>query len=207
MTEDLRFTEIEHKYVVGERFDLRRFLDVLGHMHPTRMTSVRVRDRYYLTEAGRGRGFMIRHRYDAELHHLTLKTLEADTEVRAEINLDLGHHAGDQEAEVDAFLERLGVEWSGTVHKDVDVWYFPDSEVVYYQASTGSRSVRCVEFEAKGARSTEAALATLKTCERATGFDGAVRSRVSLVQMLFPEIGELLAFAGGEAPDRERPEG
>jgi len=94
---------------------------------------------------------------------------------------DAGHHAGDQEAEVDAFLERLGVEWSGTVHKDVDVWYFPDSEVVYYQASTGSRSVRCVEFEAKGARSTEAALATLKTCERATGFDGAVRSRVSLV--------------------------
>jgi hypothetical protein len=191
MTEDLRFTEIEHKYVVDERFDLQRFRDALGRMNPTRTTSVCVRDRYYLTEAGRARRFVIRHRYDAELHHLTLKTLEADTEVRAEINLDLGHHAGDQRAEVEAFLDRLGVEWSGTVHKDVDVWYFPDSEVVCYQASTGSRSVRCVEFEAKGAGSMEAAMATLQAYERATGFDDAVRSRVSLVQMLFPEVGEL----------------
>lgn len=192
MTMDLRFTEIEHKYVVDERFDLQRFRDALGRMNPTRTTSVRVRDRYFLTEAGRARRFVIRHRYDAELHHLTLKTLEADTEVRAEINLDLGHHAGDQRAEVEAFLDRLGVEWSGTVHKDVDVWYFPDSEVVSYQASTGSRSVRCVEFEAKGAGSMEAAMATLQVYERATGFDDAVRSRVSLVQMLFPEVGAQL---------------
>jgi hypothetical protein len=192
MTADLRFTEIEHKYVVDERFDLQRFRDALGRMTPRRITSVRVRDRYYLTEGGRGRRFMIRHRYDAELHHLTLKTLETDTEVRAEINLDLGHHAGDQRAEVEAFLDRLGVEWSGTVHKDVDVWYFPDSEVVCYEASTGSRSLRCVEFEAKGAASMEAALATLQTYERATGFDDAVRSRLSLVQMLFPEVAELL---------------
>jgi len=192
MTQDLRFTEIEHKYVVGEGFDPQRFRDALGRMNPTRTASVRVRDRYYLTEGGRGRRFVIRHRYDAELHHLTLKTLEADTEVRVEINLDLGHHAGDQQAQVDAFLDRLGVEWSGTLLKDVEVWYFPDSEVVCYQASAGSRSVRCVEFEAKGARSMEAALATLQTYERATGFDDAVRSRLSLVQMLFPEVGELL---------------
>ena len=191
MTDDLRFSEIEHKYVVGERFDLQHFRDALARMNPTRTTSVRVRDRYFLTE-GRRR-FVIRHRYDAELHHLTLKTLEADTEVRAEINLDLGHHAGDQEAQVDAFLDRLGVEWRGTLHKDVDVWYFPDCEVVCYRASTESRAVRCVEFEAKGAGSMEAALATLQTYERATGFDRAARSRDSLLQMLFPEVEALLA--------------
>lgn len=193
MTEDLRFTEIEHKYVVDERFDLQRFRDVLGRMNPTRTTVVRVRDRYYLTEGSRGRRFVIRHRYDADLHHLTLKTLEADTEVRAEINLDLGHHAGDQQAQVEAFLDRLGVVWSGTVHKDVEVWNFPDSEVVCYQASTGSGSVRCVEFEAKSARSMEAALATLRTYECATGFDVGQRSRLSLLQLLFPEVGALLS--------------
>ena len=110
MGEDLRFTEIEHKFVVDERFDVPRFRDALARMTPTRTTSVRVRDRYYLTEGGRGRRFVIRHRYDAELHHLTLKTFEADTEVRAEINLDLGHHAGDQQAQVEAFLSHLATD-------------------------------------------------------------------------------------------------
>ena len=83
----------------------------------------------------------------------------------------------------------------------MDVWYFPDCEVVCYLASAGSRSVRCVEFEAKGAGSTEAALATLQTYERATGFDGAVRSRVSLLQMLFPEVEALLASDRSAPPD------
>jgi hypothetical protein len=109
----LRFTEIEHKFIVDAQFDLNAFRDALVGLHPTRINSIRVRDRYYLTEGGRRRRFVIRHRYDLEMHHLTLKTVEADTEVRSEINLDLGHHAGDQAAVVDAFLERLGVEWSG----------------------------------------------------------------------------------------------
>jgi hypothetical protein len=192
MTEDLRFTEIEHKYVVDDRFDLLRFREALARAHPVRTTSVLVRDRYFLTAAGRERRFVIRHRYDAELHHLTVKTLEADTEIRAEINLDLGHHAGDQRAQVDAFVDRLGVVWRGTVHKDVEVWYFPDCEVVCYQASAGSRTVRCVEFEAKGADSKHAALATVEAYERATGFDRAERTRLSLVQILFPELGDLV---------------
>jgi hypothetical protein len=152
---------------------------------------VQVRDDYFLTEGGRNRRFVIRHRYDAELHQLSVKTLEADTEVRGEVNLDLGHHAGDQRAQVDAFLDQLGVTWRGTIHKDLTVWYFPDSEVVYYQASTESRSVRCVEFEATRKDSLADALATLRRYERLTGFDGAVRSRLSLLQILYPEVTEL----------------
>jgi len=196
MTGDLRFTEIEHKYVVDDRFDLRRFRDALARLNPIRTASVRVRDRYYLTEGGRSRRFVIRHRYDAELHHLTLKALGADAEVRAEVNLDLGHHAGDQAAQVDAFLDRMGVEWRGTIDKDVEVWDFPDSEVVCYTASAGSRSVRCVEFEAKRAGSIGAALATLQVYERATGFGDAVRSPLALVQMLFPDAATLF----GDSP-------
>lgn len=189
----LRFTEIEHKFIVDAQFDLNAFRDALVGLHPTRINSIRVRDRYYLTEGGRRRRFVIRHRYDLEMHHLTLKTVEADTEVRSEINLDLGHHAGDQAAVVDAFLERLGVEWSGTLHKDLDVWCFSDIEVVHYLASTDVRSVRCVEFEATRKPSLADALSTVQRYERATGFDDRERSRLSLPQILFPEVAQLLA--------------
>src|SRR3977135_2227891 len=95
--EDLRFKEIEHKYIVDEGVDVQRFRDRVASLCPTRTGSIRVRDRYYLTEAGRARRFVIRHRYDTELHHLTVKTLDADTEVRVEVNLDLGHHAGNHQ--------------------------------------------------------------------------------------------------------------
>jgi hypothetical protein len=188
----LRFTEIEHKFIVDEQFDLSGFRDALASLQPARISSIRVRDRYYLTEGGRRGRFVIRHRYDPELHHLTLKTVEADTEVRSEINLDLGHHAGDQRAVVDAFLDRLGVAWSGTLYKDLDVWRFPDIEVVHYRASTDARSIRCVEFEATRKPSLADALSTVQRYERATGFDVRERSRLSLPQILFPEVAELL---------------
>ena len=192
-TEDLGFKEIEHKYVVGDEFDLQRFREVMTTLGPARSSSIRVRDRYYLIGGSLERRFVIRHRFDAELQHLTIKALEADTEVRDEVNLDLGQHAGDQAVQVEAFMARVGVQWSGTVHKDVDVWYFPDCEVVHYLASADSRTVRCVEFEATRRDSVADALAIVETFERATGFDTMVRSRMSLPQLLFPELSEKLA--------------
>ena len=70
---DLRFTEIEHKYIVDAAFDLQRFREVLLGLSPTRTGTIRVRDRYYLTEGGRAQRFLIRHRFDAEIHQLTIK--------------------------------------------------------------------------------------------------------------------------------------
>ena len=191
-TDALQFKEIEHKYIVDEHFDLLRFRQAVEALGPIRTGTIGVEDRYFLTEGGRARRFLMRHRYDAELHHLTIKSLEADTEVRVEVNLDLGHQAGQQASQVDAFMNLLGVVWSGTLHKELEVWYFPDCEVVYYQASTASRSVRCVEFEARRKDSLEEALATVERFERATGFSGAARSRLSLPQILFPELAEML---------------
>jgi hypothetical protein len=191
-TDQLRFKEIEHKYIVDEQFDLQRFRQMVAALGPIRTSTIRVRDRYYLTESGRARRFLMRHRYDTKLHHLTIKALEADTEVRVEVNLDLGHHAGSQEVHVEAFIEQLGALWSGTLHKDLEVWYFPDCEVVYYQASTTSRAVRCVEFEATRKDSLDTALDTVDRFERATGFEGASRSKLSLPQILFPDLGEML---------------
>ena len=192
----LRFAEIEHKFVVDDRFDLDRFGNVLQTLNPTRTTSLRVLDTYYLLRQSYTGRFVIRHRFDEELHHLTVKTLDTDTEVRQEVNIDLGHHAGDQRAQVDAFLEQLGVEWSGTLQKDILVWYFPDVEVVHYSATTDSRVVRCVEFEATQKPSVTAALETVRGYERATGFDETTRSRRSLLQILFPEVVERFLETG-----------
>ena len=186
--EDLRFTEIEHKFLVDDQFDLAVFDPTLRDLGPEKTTSIQVRDRYYLTAGGQAGGFLIRHRFDPELHHLTLKAVGPDTEARSEINLDLGHHAGDQQAAVDAFLDRLGVEWRGTLQKDLRVWQFADIEVVHYCATTETRAVRCVEFEATHKPSLTDALDVVHRYERATGFDERDRSRLSLPQMLFPEI-------------------
>lgn len=191
--DEFRFKEIEHKFVVSDDFDVRRFRETLHAMEPARTHAVRVRDRYYLTAGGIERRFVIRHRFDSELHHLTIKSLGGDIEVRHEVNLDLGQHAGDQAAEVDAFVAWLDVRWTGTVFKDVEVWCFPDCEVVHYVASTEARSIRCVEFEATRKESLADALATVERFERATGFLGQVRSDLSLPQLLFPELSGQLA--------------
>lgn len=197
---DLRFTEIEHKFIVEASFDLPRFRDQLAALKPTRTGAVTVRDRFFLTAGGRVRRVLFRHRFDAELHHLTVKSVEPDPEVRLEVNLELSHQHGSQDAQVDAFLSQMDVIWRGTLHKTLEVWYFPDCEAVYYEAFTPSRSVRCVEFEATHKGSLGEALATLERFERATGFAGASRSLLSLPQLLFPDLGELLARGGEGQP-------
>jgi len=193
MTDDaLRFTEIEHKFIVNTQFDLSGFRDTLAGLGPTRTTTTQVQDRYFLTETGRGNRFLIRHRYDSELHQLTLKTLEADTEIRSEINLDLDHGVGDQQDAVDALLDRLGTQWRGNLHKDLNAWYFADMEIVHYHATSDTHALTCVEFEAIHAPSVDAALTTLRRYEQATGFAGAPRATRSLPQLLFPELAAAL---------------
>ena len=183
----MRFTEIEHKFVVGEAFDVAAFRRSLASLAPRREAALHVRDRYFLTGDGRARHYILRHRFDRELHQLTIKSLASDPEVRDEISLDLGHHAGDQAAQVDAFVARMSVTWSGTLRKDLNVWYFDDCEVVHYVAASGDRTVRCVEFEAVGQASMSDALAVIERYERATGFVAGQRSRLSLVDLLFPD--------------------
>lgn len=190
---DLRFHEIEHKFVVDDTFDVAQFDSALNALHPTRTAALQVRDTYYLTTESRAGRFVIRHRFDHELHHLTLKSLEKDAQVRQEINIDLGHHRGDQREAVDAFLQRLGLDWHGSLQKDLRVWYFPDAEIVSYTASTATRSVRCVEFEATKKDSVDEALDIVARYEQATGFDRAQRSLRSLLQLLFPEVDDRLS--------------
>lgn len=182
----LRFKEIEHKFIVDGGFDLARFRSTLQSLAPARHEVLRVRDRYFITQAGQERGFILRHRHDRELHELTVKTVVGDAEVRDEVNLAL--RPDDQDAVVDAFVHAQGLVWSGTLWKDLEVWHFADCEAVHYVATTGAREVRCVEFEATAKASLDDALAVVARYESATGFDQAARTPASLVDLVWPGV-------------------
>jgi hypothetical protein len=183
---ELRFTEIEHKFVVDEDWalaGLRRSLDALS---PSRHVTLRVRDRYFITEAGRVRGFILRHRHDRELHELTIKTVATDAEVREEVNVAL--RPGDQDATVDAFVSAQGLVWAGELWKDIEVWHFNDCEVVHYTARGDGQVVHCVEFEATHKASLNDALAVLARYEAATGFASRTRTQASLLELVWPQV-------------------
>jgi hypothetical protein len=183
---DLRFKEIEHKFVVSADFDLGAFRETLTRLSPVRHEVLRVRDRYFITEAGRARGFIVRHRHDRELHELTIKTIAADAEVRDEVNVAL--RPGDQDAAVDAFIAAQGLVWQGELWKDLEVWHFEDCEVVHYTATTETTLVRCVEFEATRKASLEEALRVVSRYEALTGFDEATRTPASLLELVWPRV-------------------
>jgi hypothetical protein len=182
----LRFKEIEHKFVVPATFDRESFRQALQALGPARHEVLRVRDRYFVTEGGRARGYVLRHRHDRELHELTLKTVVGDAEVRDEVNLAL--RPEDQDAVVDAFVGGQGVVWQGTVWKDLEVWHFADCEVVHYVATADTQEICCVEFEAIHQATLDEALAVVARYEAATGFAQATRTPASLVDLIWPGV-------------------
>lgn len=183
-----RTVEIEHKFVVPPDFDKEALAVKMEALGPVRRIALEVADRYFLTADGVARRYVLRHRFDEELHHLTLKSFGDDPEVRDEINLDLGHHAGDQAAIVEAFAARMGVVWSGTLSKTILVWVFADCEVVHYVARGGGREIHCVEFEALDTSDLPTALAILTRYEALAGFDAVDRTHGTLVDLVFPGV-------------------
>ena len=183
-----RTVEIEHKFVVPPDFDRDALGRVMEGLGPVRRIALDVADRYFLTPDGKARQYILRHRFDEELHHLTIKSFGEDPEMRDEINLDLGHHAGDQAATIDAFVGRMGVVWSGTLSKTIRVWVFPDCEVVHYIARGGDREVHCVEFEATRTEDLAEAIAVLERYEQLAGFEASRRTHETLVDLIFPGI-------------------
>lgn len=183
---DLRFKEIEHKFVVDHRCDLDAFRAALAAMAPLRHETLRVRDRYFITDAGRARGFILRHRHDRELHELTVKSVAADAEIRVEVNLAL--RPVDQDAQVEAFVAAQGLVWQGELWKDLEVWHFAECEVVHYTATAGGRMLQCVEFEAIHQASVADALGVLTRYEAATGFGAAARTQASLLELMWPHV-------------------
>ena len=199
------FKEIEHKFLVknGAGFDLATFRQQLQRLQPHRTVVQQVRDRYYILN--KDRGFIYRHRYDQELQHLTVKSIGGDAEERLEVNLHLGQHQGDQRDAVERFLAVRGIAWAGTIHKAIEVFYFPDCEIVYYAAQGGGKNVQCVEFESTQAETLEEARATLRRYECATGFGDTVRETQSLAELLFgPVTAWLVQSQSSNSPEESK---
>jgi hypothetical protein len=182
-----RTIEVEHKYLLEPEFDFAAWSALMASLAPVRHNHILVTDRYYLLEGGLPGRFVLRHRSDAELHQLTLKSFGQGVEVRDEISLDLAGGPGSQDEVLGAFMARMGLVWTGALVKELDVWYFPDCEIVHYQATAGQVNVRCIEFEATDVSSIAAALETIASYERLTGFAGRRRTDQSLLELLFPE--------------------
>ena len=94
---------------------------------------------------------------------------------------------GSQGEAIAAFLEPFGVEWSGSLSKKVQVFYFDDVEIVYYQASYRNRSVTCIELEARSPESINSAQKTLEDWELRLGLVPSERSHLSLLHLLVLE--------------------
>ncbi len=179
---DCRFLEIEHKFLVDQDFDPSAFFRKVREFGPESDYETSVEDTYYLVR--RLPNYVFRHRCDKFIQQLTLKSLAGDNEARTEVNLDLGHHKGNQGIAAKAFLEPLGILWSGILLKNVQVFYFPDAEVVYYEARFQDRLQKCIEVEVRKPPSMAHAKGVLSSWESALSLDSNRRSRLSILELL-----------------------
>lgn len=177
---NLQHIEIEHKFLVSKRFDLPSFHRKMRALGSIKQTSIKVCDTYYFSAQFPGRIF--RHRLDNEIQHLTMKSRGLASDARQEVNLKM--LVEDQSSAVSAFLAALGCFRKIKVHKEVEAFYFPDCEVVFYKARSGKKSVHCVEFEATRKKSLTKARQILNRYEMKAGFSEQKREKKSLFELL-----------------------
>ncbi len=178
---DMQFKEIEHKFVVTDAFDISSFLDAVRACGPEKDYQTEVTDTYFLLRAVPN--LVYRHRFDGMIQHLTTKSVSKnDSENRLEINLHLD--LSDQKRNIEAFLEPFGIEWSGTLHKKVQVFYFSDVEIVFYQARFGEKEVNCIELEARSPACLDSAIKCITLWERKLGLNPEERCHQSLLHLL-----------------------
>lgn len=188
MKEDLSFAEIEYKWVVAGDFDdanLRRQLQTLiieNHY------KVNVQDTYFIVDHNLTK--IYRHRFDERSQQLTVKSRGGnDISQRLEVNLLLDRTVGDQLNAVRAFLGASGQNlWEGVIHKQVEVFYLPEIELVIYQAKNHKgKTCHCVEIEARKPQSLEQALSTLDRHAQILGLNVMQREKKSLFDLLLKD--------------------
>ena len=177
------FLEIEHKFLVDASFDLKEFAASVMALGPIKEKSLQVLDTYYLPYSNPD--FIYRHRIDAEIQQLTIKSRGKGNEVRTEINLELGANPS-QESAIMAWMKLVGTSEGYPIEKVIWVFEFQDCEIVHYQARHADKLLSCVEFEAIGASSKEEAIATLTRYENQLEFDPETRTRINLFDLLVP---------------------
>ena len=179
-----QFTEIEHKYIVPSNFDWSVLIEAARKIGPEREFSVVVIDHYYRVKSAPD--YVYRHRKDKLIEELTIKSLsQVDSRDRFEVNLPVD--CGD-EGIIRAFLSPLELFWDGRVKKDVLVFEYKESEIVFYEASSDSKTLRCLEIEAKNFEKKSEAFDRINQIESILGVTNWSREKKSLLQLLFPDV-------------------
>ncbi len=178
--------EIEHKFVVDASFDRQGLMQTIRSLSPSKESHAQVQERYFLTHLTPH--VIYRHRYDEKNQDITYKSYgQSDIEVRREVRIALDLSVGSQVEQVAAFLQPLSIRWQSSLRKELWAFVFADCEIVYYEAQSDQKIVRCIELEAIHPENVDAALATLASYEQRLGFDVAQRSRSSLFDLLFAD--------------------
>lgn len=175
------FKEFEVKYLLDDKFDAEGFFSTLRSLGSPVEKHLDVTDTYFILE--KKPGFIYRHRHDEEIQQLTVKSYGGDTRNRVEVNLALENPDSQKDA-VSTFLRSFGEPEEFTIFKRVDIFDFPDCEIVHYVARTSDKSVRCVEFEAVGVDSWEEAKSVIDHYASKTGFIDIERCEIALFDLL-----------------------
>ena len=178
------FKEFEVKYLLDDSFDAEQFFITLRNLGSPIEKHLDVTDTYF-TFAGRP-DFIYRHRHDEEIQQLTVKSYGGDTRNRVEVNLALKNPASQKDA-ILTFLRSFGEPQEFGIAKRVDIFDFPDCEIVHYLARSGDKTARCVEFEAVGVDTWEEAQSVIERYAEATGFQKRERCEIALFDLLHGE--------------------
>ncbi len=193
MEKDLKFIEIEHKFLVDSSFDRLLFeKKILALNFLEKKTKITVDDTYIVTAAYPR--YIYRHRIDAELQQLSLKSMGEDSETRVEVNLNLlPQSTGNQLENALAFLQGQQIRGVYPLRKKVWAYYFPDMEIVYYEASYKEKTLNCVEFESKYQGTQRESINAIERYEKLLDFHPTSRSHKSLFDLLvLPELSDFL---------------
>lgn len=178
---DTTFKEFEHKYLLNGTESVASIFEALRSVSGGKEKSLEVTDTYF--SQGTTPKYVYRHRRDREIQQLTVKSLGEDARERTEINLHFLNDVDQFEAVV-RFMETLGDFRKLSIRKSIHVIDFPDCECVFYEATNGTKTVRCFEFEALGAKNLEHALQIIAKYESLAGFSPNTRCHQSLFELM-----------------------
>jgi len=181
MSSEAKFKEFEHKYLLTGTESVESIFEALRSVSGGREKALGVTDTYFFQ--GTEPKFVYRHRRDREIQQLSVKSLGKDARERTEINLHFMNEEDQFEAVV-RFMETLGDFRKLSIRKSIQVIDFPDCECVYYEATNGTKTVQCFEFEALGAENLSQALEIISKYETIAGFSPDNRCHQSLFELL-----------------------
>ncbi|MGQ3890459.1 hypothetical protein [Legionella sp. CNM-4043-24] len=180
----VKFVELEHKFCFDTAADLNALRTSIEACQPETSYSIEVNERYFLVQGLND--FIIRHKVDGEKQSLTLKSfaLGADSEQRLEIDIPLSQESGDQLDAIERFLSAFGDFNEYKLTKELEVFTFPEAEIILYRAFSSDREVFVLEVESKK-ENRDSALCHIKNFETQLELLTKQREKRCLFELLF----------------------